>query len=228
MSMEARGEGRDRAAGFTLLELLVAMTVLGFLAVLMFGTLRFGFQAWQRGTTVMAESDDIRVTQTVLRRLIAAAHPLRIADDATRAHVDFSGSEDRLTWLAPMPDALESGGFGRYDVFVKERQGRRELEIAWRPELVRDGDPAAAPNEMPLVTGIDGVEIAYFGALEPRQLPSWQSTWTDQATLPALIRLHVQFPKGDRRLWPDLVVEPRIAVDASCIYDPVSRDCRYR
>ena len=64
-------KGERRQAGFTLVELLVAMTLLAFLSVSLFGGLRFGARSWEAVVDSSAERDDIASTQTFLRDRLA-------------------------------------------------------------------------------------------------------------------------------------------------------------
>jgi general secretion pathway protein J len=214
-------------SGFTLLELLIAMTLLGFVAVMIFGALRFGTHAWQRSSAMTAQIDDVGVTQALLRRLVTEAYPMFIPDPG-RPHIDFIGSVDQLTVLAPLPDAHEGGGLGRFTVFAQERNGRGEIDLAWRPELARQGDPSAEARVEPLLTGVTRLEIDYFGSARSSELPQWHDHWSDHAAMPSLVRIRVAFVENDSRIWPELVVAPRLTVDQSCLYDPVTRRCRGR
>lgn len=215
-----------REAGFTLLELLIAIALLALLAILMFGILRFGIHAWGSSEGVSTEVDDIAVTRALLRRLISEAYPMLIPDPA-QPRIDFAGASDRLTMLAPIPDAIESGGMAHFTLFADAHDGRSELDLAWRPELTREDEASATKNEL-LLADIAGLDIAYFGSEQPSDPPSWHDRWSAPTVMPKLVRVRVEFPKGDGRFWPDLVVAPRIVVDQSCLYDPVTRHCRGR
>jgi hypothetical protein len=46
--------------------------------------------------------------------------------------------------------------------------------------------------------------------------------------LPRLIRITVTFDATDRRRWPELTLEPRIAVDVACVLDALTKRCRGR
>ena len=203
------------------------MTLLGFVGVLMFGALRFGMRIWERSEAATVQVDDIGMTQALLRRLIAEAYPMFIPDP-TGPRIDFAGASDRLDLLAPLPDALESGGPARFTLFARERDGRGELDLAWRPELARESDASAQPREEKLLTGVARLELAYFGSLRPSDAPSWHDRWSEPVAMPELVRIRVEFPKGDGRIWPDLLIAPRVTMDQSCLYDPVSRRCRGR
>ena len=47
-------------------------------------------------------------------------------------------------------------------------------------------------------------------------------------TLPTAVRVHVEFAGADSRVWPDLVIAPRVTADQGCVYDPVTHHCRGR
>ena len=67
------------------------------------------------------------------------------------------------------------------------------------------------------------------GAADPAGgAPDWQSDWSGRRALPDLIRIRIGFPAGSNRYWPDLVVAPRITVDAGCAYDPLTYHCKGR
>jgi general secretion pathway protein J len=57
---------------------------------------------------------------------------------------------------------------------------------------------------------VAAVEIAYFGAQERDLRPMWRATWDEAILLPTLVRLRVTLIEGDRRVWPDLVVQPMV------------------
>jgi general secretion pathway protein J len=46
--------------------------------------------------------------------------------------------------------------------------------------------------------------------------------------MPHLVRVHVEFTAGDRRVWPDLIVAPRIETDAACAVPNGARGCQDR
>jgi general secretion pathway protein J len=216
----------SRARGFTLIELLVAMTVLGLISVALLGSLRFGATAWTRSDTAGRSVETIELAESVLRRALASAYPSLVALDQTHPHIEFSGSSDRIEFLAPAPEALGGAGLARITVAVARGAEGTRLTIAAMPELAAESGTPAAPSV--LADGFAAAEFAYFGAETPDAEPAWHGTWQDRMDLPQLIEVTVSFPSGDPRRWPALLVKPEIAVDEGCVFEPTTKRCRGR
>src|SRR5262245_35771661 len=103
---QTRSPRQTAEAGFTLLELLISMTLLGFLMVLVFGGLRFGTHAWANSEARSSGTDDIRLAQTFLRHSLERAYPHFLYADPASAHVDFSGTANEIVFLGPAAGAL--------------------------------------------------------------------------------------------------------------------------
>ncbi len=213
-------------AGFTLLELLIAMTLLGLLTTLLFGGLKFGAHAWERGEAHGTGAEEVRVVQQLLRRELGESYPLFIADPQ-HPHVTFDGEAQSLTFLAPAMQSL--GVAGRASITLRAVAGGdgTRLVISARPELAFGNGAAAAGTEA-LIGGLTALSFSYYGAERASDLPRWHERWSDQPALPKLIRVAASFATGDARNWPDLIVAPRIDVDLGCGYDPLTKSCRGR
>ena len=59
-----------KAAGFTLLELVVALAVFGFLLVGLSQTVRFGLTAWRQVARISASKTDLEAVDRTLRTVI--------------------------------------------------------------------------------------------------------------------------------------------------------------
>ncbi len=62
----------------------------------------------------------------------------------------------------------------------------------------------------------------------PKEAPSWRTSWSNEKTLPQLVRIYAVFPDGDARIWPEFVVAPRVSVDVNCLYDALTKYCQGR
>ena len=99
------------ARGFTLLELLVAITLLGVLMAALFGALRLGARVWETGEARLDDSARVQVVQDFLRRRLGQTMPLtEVTDDPHAAgELLFAGEPDRLRFVGLLPEHLGAG-----------------------------------------------------------------------------------------------------------------------
>ena len=129
-----------QANGFTLLELLVALTVLGFLLVGLAQGVHFGLLAWRAGVRLTNSNDDFNTLDGTLRHLIEGADP---GDDLDPA--PFVGSSDRLDCITALPSVGDPTGSRRMQATLLV-DSRHRLVLRWLPYLhaKRVGPSAAA------------------------------------------------------------------------------------
>ena len=224
----SRPRRRNGEAGFTLLELLVAMTLLAMVFGLIAGGIGFGAAVWEKGGASAKRAGDLQTAHRVLRARIEAMRPLRRLREKRQALLPFAvdGGREALVFVAPPPAELAPPGLYRYRIAI-ERSGRdRALTLAWRrlqPDLRdfdadadtggggdADGRDAGTSGSVVLMDGIAGGRIDYFGAIRTQDPEEWRDRWEDAPRLPALVRLTIEFEDADPREWPPLIVAPMV------------------
>lgn len=184
----------SRNDGFTLLEILVALVVFGFLMVGLSQGVRFGLTAWGAQARTIAQRGDVDAVDRALRRLV------RQMDPGTRADPPrIAGTEARFTFTSTLPIGAD-GGVADMLLAV---DGRNRFVLRWTPHLhaVRTGPPPPPHSEV-LLSGVERVQFAYW--LPEEAGGRWVRDWTARR-LPALVRIRIVFPVGDRRHWPEIV-----------------------
>lgn len=183
--------------GFTLLEVLVALAVLGLLLGLLADGLHLGMRARAAQARLLHGRADLDAVDRALRRLIATAEPGNMAAPAL-----FDGRPDRLAFSVRLPEG--AGIDGVADLGLGVAAGHR-LVLRYAPHLhVRPLGPPPTPRETVLLEGVAGLDLAYWPRLPPW---GWRRTWAGPG-LPGLVRLRIVFVDKDARHWPDLVVAP--------------------
>jgi hypothetical protein len=165
-----------------------------------------------------------------LRDRLHALYPFRADADPARRRFAVAGESTQIEFSASLPLAAGASDYYRWRVRTERTRGRSNVLAEWR--IDRDGLPAdnvGAWQSAELVANIESLEIRYFetrAAASPDSPGQWVSRWRERAKVPALIEIAVRFPKGDTRVWPALVVRPRVTANVTCEYDVVSQRCR--
>lgn len=205
-------------SGFTLLEILVAVSLLALLMALAVGSLRTAVRATRSGEALVERTDRVRVTQEFLRRQLSHAMPLpfeRLED--TGENRVFVADRDNLRFVAPMPGYLSRGGpHVQWLSLVDDVDGARlEFDHAQLNGYDPD-DPKGDSKREPVVLleGIREARFEYRALDEAGELDDWSSTWDDPQRMPLLVRLRLEFDEDRRQRWPDLEI-PLLTATAS-------------
>ncbi len=207
----ARTPDPDRR-GFTLLELLIAMTLLGLIAVLLLGGLRLGARSWEAGSARNEQTSEVQVVQTFIRQQLSRARDLVPVLRGPARRPAFEGTREAITFIAPLPGHLAVGGLYRLSLYLSEEGEQNRLMVSWRlfQSGADDGDARFDDDATVLLDHIENVEFSYFGSERKDGERDWQDEWQDQDRRPEMVRIRVEFAEGDGRYWPELVVAPKI------------------
>ncbi|NKB49817.1 MAG: prepilin-type N-terminal cleavage/methylation domain-containing protein [Alphaproteobacteria bacterium] len=204
-----------RQAGFTLLELLVALTLLSLVFAALFGELRFATRAWDAADAKLDRNGELLSVHSFLRQRFQQVHVTQTSaqPDNQDSPVAFTGNGRSMEFLGTMPANIADGGF--YEISLESQIARdgTNLFISWRPF---DEEGTASVSDGPdnsriLLRGIREVRFDYFGKSSEAVAPQWWGIWPSRDTAPSLIRMQVLFEDGDPRSWPELLVAPAIA-----------------
>ncbi len=196
-----------RSAGFTLLEVLIAVAVMGMLLVLLNQGVGFGLKAATLQATQDARQGDLVAVDRALRQMIANAAPSKRPPDTNPATQPGTQPANLPATLIGTPTRMElvteiptPAGEQHVDAALFVQTG--QLRMRWTPHrhVTRIGPPPP-PQELTLLEGVRGMTIDYFGDA------GWQGAWTKPA-LPTLIRLKLAFVYPKRH-WPPLIAAPR-------------------
>jgi general secretion pathway protein J len=163
---------------------------------------RFSLSAWTMQARTVAARDELAATERLLRRLIERAEP---AEEDTPP--SLRGLPGALVFRTILPLIVTGQPVRAAEVALGvDEAGRLVLRAQTNPRAIRlSAEPP--PIEEVLLTGLRGLQIAYWRAPTRTDTGGWQGTWTARA-LPSLIRFRLVFQPGDARHWPDIVVAP--------------------
>lgn len=217
MNRHATNRENPRAnGGFTLVELLVAMTLIGLLFVALFGGLRFGTRVWEAGVERGEDFAEVEVTQALLRRQLDQLLPLPVPDQQEQ-EISFSGEQERLTFTAPAPSQFGLGGIYYFDLFAERAEPGQRLVLRWQLYRPDRDEPfnEEESQQRTLLENIEAVQFGYYGDPEQFEIGErldkgeWRERWVGADLPPQLIAVRIVFPENDSRYWPELIIAPR-------------------
>jgi general secretion pathway protein J len=199
--LRSKGARGSNQKGFTLLEVLVSLVLLGLLLAALGQGLRFGLSAWELQKKAVDRTESLEATDRALRLLIEGMDPGVIGG----VQPPVVGRQDRMSFVAPLPAAVAIDRRAEMTLIVAD-QGR--LVLRWRAH--RHEKPfGALPRETDalLLEGVERLELAYWKPRGRNFDGGWVDEWA-QPGLPGLVRIRLHFGEKDPRHWPDIVVAP--------------------
>ena len=76
-----------------------------------------------------------------------------------------------------------------------------------------------------LLTGVEALEMGYYGAAPPDNQRRWRTQWVERQQPPELIRVRLAFKPGDPRSWPEFIARPAATVNSACRIDSFTGRC---
>lgn len=193
--------------GFTLLELVIALAIVGALLVIAYGGLRVALAAWVQGDERSEVHQHLRGVASVLGRALGAAHPYRAAlGQAPESVVLFRGEENRVEFVTqapPFPSTLPIAFTAV--VIAVESEGGPALVIRQRP----------LPNREPFTEAKEALRDGNIQRLALRYLSeggAWQDQWDAESErgLPRAVQITLATTRGGQvQTLPPLTVALR-------------------
>jgi general secretion pathway protein J len=185
-------------SGFTLLETLVALVVLGMLVAGLTQGVRTGISVWQTQKRELARRDDLHAADILLRDLLERMDPGGVSGQPPT----IMGTARSLIFTTTLPQAADVLATREADVNLVVDDAHC-LFLLWVPHYRNRIRPPPPPERALLLRDVDHLDIAYWKDART----GWLSEWNGPA-LPKLVRIRIAFTAASRQRTPDIVVAP--------------------
>ncbi len=216
-------------SGFTLIELVVAVTLLAIMMTLLYSGLAFALRSWDAGDANGRRVADRRIGENFLRRELTELFPMRWKDALT-LRLALEGKADSLRFTSSRPAGIASGGLSLVGLEVEADTARRVHHLVMRRAMpdddAKDFGPLERAERILLLENIDSVRFGYFGAENDFTEPHWEDTWKYPGRVPLLVRLRIKDADGTQ--LPEMVVRIALSEEAGCLENAFQRGCRPR
>jgi general secretion pathway protein J len=189
--------------GFTLIEVIVTLTVLGFILLIILGAFRLSLSAWERGESTKEEYQKVRIITQLISQHIKSIVPYKIKSQKAEAdYLAFEGKEHSLKFVSTLSmNAKRPEGFV-YAHYEFKEGGKEEGRLILYEHRVLNKDffeeESKEESGVPLMEGISNVRFEYYQEedLTKNREEGWVEEWNakEEKVLPRALKLTITCP----------------------------------
>ena len=196
-SHRKKGVLNSRSRGFTLLELLISLTIVAMIVVIMFGALRIGIRAWEKGEKEVDMRQKQRIVLDLLKRQLASISmaDVRNPDQQPILFKGDSKSVEFVSYIPLTPGSRRGLVYVKYAVSHETGDDRESLAFYERSVASPDnktvlGEPDEA-DFSELLSGMKSIVFEYLKTLPEEEESPWQESWDTavEKGIPRAIRI---------------------------------------
>jgi general secretion pathway protein J len=190
--------------GFTLIEVVVTMTILGLILLVISGTFRMGLSVWDRGEQAREEGQRQRTVAQLVSRQLKSVVPYRIkTEKAEGDYLAFEGKSSSLKFVSALSlRALRPEGFvfAIYEFQDGGQEGGRL--VVYEKRVVNKDFFEEGPKDegVSVLIGLSEVRFEYFREEDKEKTRSaeWVQDWNakEEKALPRAVRMSITFKNG--------------------------------
>jgi general secretion pathway protein J len=229
-----QGARLRHATGFTLIEVLIAMTLLSLMVVLLFSSLRICAQSWEQGENKIAEVNEVAVVYNFFQRHLSSATPLwndfiagaevdaanqpetgATADDSgadtenLNKTFSFQGKKNALQFVSSFPASVGRAGMQLFSIEQRQEDKEQVIKVTLTPFFpAMEGEEWNQEEEI-LLRHVSDFELSYFGAVDNTDKYAWQDEWLKKDVHPQLVKISINTTDGV--FWPEIVIALKVA-----------------
>jgi general secretion pathway protein J len=174
---------RTSVSGFTLLELIIALSILSMVIVLIGRGFHLGINAWEKGESETRWTQRLRVLSGLMSQQLKSAYPYMVEIDDEKV-ILFKGETDSVLFVTTLADSLYGG-------FKWVRYSFREETLMYREGLLPDKELTGeiSGDDEIMDTNIEEVKFEYYSPEEEE----WKESWDFGEDLPGAVRVKISY-----------------------------------
>jgi general secretion pathway protein J len=238
---KANGEGRKAKAhfsnampdlryamGFTLIEVLIAMTLLSLMVVLLFGSLSICAKSWEQGESKITEVNEVAVVYNFFQRHLSSAMPLwddftakkganRLGSGPALGDEDkifsFQGNKQSLQFVSVFPASAGRSGMQLFSIQARQQDDEQVIMVTLTPFFPATAGEEWHKEEVVLLRHVNDFSLTYYGATDDAGESKWQDEWLEKDLQPQLVKININTTNGV--FWPEMIIELKVAAAVS-------------
>lgn len=205
--------GRQLAKGFTLVEMLVAMSLLSLIMLGLAGAMGTMGRTETSIDNRLERMDESRTGADFLRSVLSRISAKKVQGlqeqgmlERTKPPFFFSGNAEAMTWVGVMPARYGVGGRYHFRLAMGEYLGAPAVILSYTPWVDQQTQPSwGAAENYPILPHATALSFQYLNAaIDP---PQWGGDWGVIDQLPQAVQVLMS---SDKAALPPVVVQMRV------------------
>lgn len=190
--------------GFTLLEVVLALTIFALMGTILYGAFSLGHSAVERSRRAFEKNQRLRSFSDLLGSYVRSTYPYRASPQVST--VFYEGEQDQLTFVSSF--SLAMGGRGMAKIHISWEgadQGRGSLRLEEVAPVRLDEEGAEAEggvhNSVVLQEGVQEFRLDYLDPTSAEE--NWEERWDakEKRMLPRAVRFSYRNAAGKDVRW---------------------------
>ena len=194
--------------GFTLIEVLIALTLLSIMVVLLFTSLKICADSWEKGETKITAVNEIAVVYNFFQHHLATAKPLFNTSATGEKSFSFQGNSQSMQFVSAFPASAGKLGLQLFSVSLLEEDNDQFINVALVPFINLAEDENPSKEEVTLIKHVNEFKLSYFGSEDGMTEGSWNEEWVNKTVLPSLIKINITLANG--YFWPEMIFDLKV------------------
>ena len=190
------------SAGFTLIEVVLALTIFALMGAILYGALALGQKAVERTQVSFEKNQRLRAFADLLGSYVRSSHPYRATPQDPAIY--YQGEEDQLSFVSASSLALGGRGMALVRISWQEGEGGEGALTVSEELPVRLGEDGGAGGQRNSVVLREGFRQLRFAYLDPQSDgEQWEERWdaAERKVLPRAVRLSYRTDAGKEVRW---------------------------
>ena len=198
----ANPKRRDRCRGFTLIEVVLALTIFALIGTILYGAFSLGHSAVEKSQRSFDRNQKLRSVADLLGSYLRSAYPYR--ESPQEPAVFFEGDAESLAFVSAYSRGLGGRGMAKISIAKENAGGAGEAVNLEETTPVRLGAAAGGGGQnfrVVLQTGIKDFRLAYLDPQSDEE--KWEERWDgkEKRSLPRAIRFTYLDERGKEVRW---------------------------
>lgn len=188
----AQRKNRQGTAGFTLLELMISISLMVLIVALAGSALRGGLSSISAGEEKLDGIERLRSSLQVITAQLQSQFPAK-GGEPGKTKLIFFGDAKSIQFASNYSIRNAQTGYVLVKYRTEEQEGKQALRASEHVIGVDSGD-----EDVLLFSGLDAISFEYFERKDAQNEGNWVSEWPEgKAKLPDAIRIH--FARGGQK-----------------------------